>query len=473
VSENTNERLKSFIRRFTLYGVHGYKNLSVDFYPGATVIAAQNGAGKTTLLGALNAFLTRRFHRLASYSFSRLECLFEDTDEPIIINKEDLPLGSEAILTRINVVADEAGINPDMLSDFLASEYSPAKVFDTYRNHPIVRAIFYNTSHTWEGVKQNLDGLFKSQDSYFSDYLQSIKKQVHERMKDVSVIYLPTYRRVELPLLRSRKNSPRVSIRNTETSSPLLIDMAFGLGDVEQKLKDMFDDIEKTSNMEYRVLSAKMLGDMLRPASLQGSLNLIEELPDVGELSRFLTRLGRADEGLRDIFRDIEVLYSSGRIFEPEYSNLRWFLLRLKAVILKTRIKEQQIENFVEICNSFLEISNDEKVLTFDPKTLRVVIKNKWLPNGNVPFDALSSGEKQIISLMAKLYLDDGRKLILIDEPELSLSIPWQKKVLPSMLNSGAVAQLFAITHSPFIFDNELEANATELKISYFYGEEE
>ena len=71
---------------------------------------------------------------------------------------------------------------------------------------------------------------------------------------------------------------------------------------------------------------------------------------------------------------------------------------------------------------------------------------------------------------MAKIYLDDGIKIILIDESELWLSIPWQKKVLRSMLGSGTVAQLLAITHSPFIFDNELEANATQLEVTYFDG---
>lgn len=464
---------ESSIRRFTLYGVHGYKNLSVEFYPGATVIAAQNGAGKTTLLGALHAFLTRRFHRLASYSFSKLECHFVDALFPIIIRREDLPMGSDELLGRVNTIAEEAGISSESLSDFVSTEYSPTQSFDNFRFHAIPRAIYYNTSHNWDGTKQALDLLYKSQNSSFSENLHLIKAQLQERMKGVAVVYLPTYRRVELPLLRPNKSRARVAARTVEPTSPLLMDMVFGLGDVEQKLKDMFDEIEKISNIEYRTLSARMLGDMLKPAALQASVNYIEELPDVNELSKFLTRLGSADQGLMEIFTDIESLYSSGQIFQPDYSNLRLFLIRLKAVILKTRLKEQQIEGFVNICNDFLKMSNDEKSLTFDPKTLRVIIKNQWLEDGVVPFDALSSGEKQIISLMAKLYLDDERKIILIDEPELSLSIPWQKQVLPSMLKSGTVKQLLAITHSPFIFDNELEANATELEINYFHGEEQ
>lgn len=43
----------------------------------------------------------------------------------------------------------------------------------------------------------------------------------------------------------------------------------------------------------------------------------------------------------------------------------------------------------------------------------------------------LSSGEKQIVSIFSKLYLEsDEKSIIIIDEPELSLSLEWQKMLL-------------------------------------------
>ncbi|MGT3292290.1 AAA family ATPase [Yersinia enterocolitica] len=78
--------------------------------------------------------------------------------------------------------------------------------------------------------------------------------------------------------------------------------------------------------------------------------------------------------------------------------------------------------------------------------------------------DTLSSGEKQIISLFAMLYLKNDTNLaIFFDEPELSLSMEWQKTLLPDIVNSGKCNFLFCTTHSPFIFDNELIANTTDL----------
>ena len=161
----------------------------------------------------------------------------------------------------------------------------------------------------------------------------------------------------------------------------------------------------------------------------------------------------------------IQELYESGHINDTENKFLRYFLSQLSQVIDETRETELVVEQFVAICNSYLTLSSDEKSLTFDARTLRVVVENTWSKEP-ISLDDLSSGEKQIVSLMAHLHLSQRPKLVLIDEPELSLSIDWQRKVLPDIANSPSVVQLFAITHSPFVFDNELDKFAAPLKVS-------
>lgn len=76
---------------------------------------------------------------------------------------------------------------------------------------------------------------------------------------------------------------------------------------------------------------------------------------------------------------------------------------------------------------------------------------------------ALSSGEKQIVSLFSHLYLSGQKNsFVIIDEPELSLSVPWQKRLLPDILNK--CNGFIAVTHSPFIFDNELRTYVHSLE---------
>ena len=71
--------------------------------------------------------------------------------------------------------------------------------------------------------------------------------------------------------------------------------------------------------------------------------------------------------------------------------------------------------------------------------------------------------------MFSKIYLSDRNKrfIVLFDEPELSLSMIWQQQLLPDILNSKKCDFLLAVTHSPFIFDNELRNYAISLN-EYF-----
>ena len=91
------------------------------------------------------------------------------------------------------------------------------------------------------------------------------------------------------------------------------------------------------------------------------------------------------------------------------------------------------------------------------------IIRNK--DGREVELAQLSSGEKQIVSLFSKIYLEPNDKfIVLFDEPELSLSIFWQKKLLPDIIKSERCDFLLAVTHSPFIFENELNKNTLGLQ---------
>ena len=80
----------------------------------------------------------------------------------------------------------------------------------------------------------------------------------------------------------------------------------------------------------------------------------------------------------------------------------------------------------------------------------------------------LSSGEKQVVSIFSRLHLsDDLAYAIFFDEPELSLSIEWQRQLLADIYKSESCRFLFAATHSPFIYDNELDEFATTLRTQF------
>jgi predicted ATPase len=87
------------------------------------------------------------------------------------------------------------------------------------------------------------------------------------------------------------------------------------------------------------------------------------------------------------------------------------------------------------------------KALEFNPEFgLRVIADGQELPVG-----ALSSGEKQLLLLFCNLLpASRQRGLFLIDEPELSLNVKWQRQLVDSLLDlarSGRT-QFIMATHS-------------------------
>jgi len=65
----------------------------------------------------------------------------------------------------------------------------------------------------------------------------------------------------------------------------------------------------------------------------------------------------------------------------------------------------------------------------------------------------LSSGEKQILLILLRVFLLDGdESYVLLDEPENSLDISWQFELINMLVRLNPNAQYFITTHSPSIF---------------------
>jgi putative ABC transporter, ATP-binding protein len=70
-----------------------------------------------------------------------------------------------------------------------------------------------------------------------------------------------------------------------------------------------------------------------------------------------------------------------------------------------------------------------------------------------LPLYSLSSGEKQLLLILLMVFLTDEKdSVILIDEPENSLDISWQYKLINLLVDLNPDAQFFITTHSPSIF---------------------
>jgi len=71
----------------------------------------------------------------------------------------------------------------------------------------------------------------------------------------------------------------------------------------------------------------------------------------------------------------------------------------------------------------------------------------------SMEIEKLSSGEKQIFIILLTVLLQDQKQFVLIlDEPEISLHIDWQRILIDYILELNPNCQIIIATHSPTIF---------------------
>lgn len=105
-----------------------------------------------------------------------------------------------------------------------------------------------------------------------------------------------------------------------------------------------------------------------------------------------------------------------------------------------------RIEDFRSVINGLFQ--ETEKHIEIEGNKFNIVSKGQILP-----IDALSSGEKQILLIMLRVFLLEGKEsYVLLDEPENSLDISWQYKLIDMLTKLNPNAQFFITTHSPSIF---------------------
>lgn len=461
---------------FRIVGLHGYKDLSIEFHGPARIIIAENGAGKTTILSALNAFLRADFDKFRGLSFDSMECHFHGSEKPLVLRRAHIPsVGDPNSESRIQEWARFVGEEADEVRRAILS--LDEKDFSNFRSEPVLESIYYNSPLNAEEMIAGIRSIRADLDRNRSDELKILTQHIKEKVSGYEVLYLPTYRRVELPLaprevarvLRRVQHMPphleRQRLNQRSRSRGHQYPIQFGLADVEERLNEISSQIQRESSLGYRVISANIIDELLAAGRLAGVPGEAS-LPDIEALSLFFSRIGAAPVSSRSAERidAIKALYDSGDIYQDAYDDLRYFLAKLSRVVDQTKGLEKNIETFVEKVNDYFKTSADEKLLVYDATRMKVKVQNLWTQE-KVKFDDLSSGEKQVVSILAHLYLYTEKKIVLIDEPELSLSMDWQKRLLPDVINSPTCAQLLAITHSPFIFDNALDPFAGPLSI--------
>lgn len=453
---------KTQLESFQINGLFGRYVVTMEFNRGVNVFIGENGLGKTTILRCLYYVLKGKPNSLYEIPFDNIKVTFKDGKE-IILRKSSLQKyisKNDILITKndsLNLLVKRAvkdwmrlhGI--DRVESIIDGSFLLQDVVDDishFFNVPnyAVRNYLLNLYHNRLQPKTMANNEDKGQVTSFFKY---VNENINEE-----VIYLPTYRRIESAAF-SLPNSENISISNL---------MHFGMKDIKDNIDEVLNIIRFHSMQGYNHMTGILLSEYTKYETTDKNLRRKSIDPKIASI--VLDRLG--DEIDFESKEIILRLLDNKEIYNERYLYLQNLLQKLIASYKSLEQYDKQLFSFVYTCNHYF----NDKELRYDPSKLTVTLCLKTDDEKKIELSQLSSGEKQVVSLFSMLYLSsltipkqkNKKKILLIDEPELSLSMHWQRKLLPDIMNSGNCNMLVAVTHSPFIFDNEYDMFTRELR---------
>ena len=221
-------------------------------------------------------------------------------------------------------------------------------------HHPVLSDIYYQSPYSEEDIFEQLKEIEAELQQTRPEELKTLLSSIAAATNEFEVSYLPTYRRIEVPLKPTGKpvrgwrtvSPSRMRARRQPRGDVTGIGIQFALTDVSFRLNQLFDDIQRQSNFGYRSISANIIDELLGGLQL-GDRQSQAQLPDIDALAIFLARI-QSTESPDERSESIRDLYESGRIDNRSNRMLRYFLEKLSTVVDQTKELEAVIESFVD-----------------------------------------------------------------------------------------------------------------------------
>ncbi|MHA8018673.1 AAA family ATPase [Stenotrophomonas hibiscicola] len=464
------------LQRFAVFGLHGKFDVDIPIMDNRLILVGVNGLGKTTVVNLIYFLITEQWPKLIEADFERIEVTVNR--EPIILRRESVELRVAA--GRRHRKLFTARISNSGFSRELINRLTNHSSFDH-----LLSASKSSTERLSKEMARELRIPFNYMQRIVSDLRDFDAPDLFTAIEDdpamiqfseairasggAQTIYLPTYRRIEqdLKAIFSDLNDEDLRrITSRTEDSPLGANgnveiVNFGMQDVEEKISSELMSIRERTRGQLSSLTSQYLIDIIRNRADSISLEIFDKINDA-DVSAVLNRV--EDNSLSPTDKE-EVKAAIGRIKAGKQGDVRdkylaYYFSRVMDIYINLYESEEGIRKLSETCNRYFE----GKRLTYDDTTFSASISDT--DGGPLDWRMLSSGEKQVASLFTHLFLSRlDSHAVIIDEPELSLSVPWQKTLLPDILASQKCEMLIAVTHSPFVYANELDKYAVDLAL--------
>lgn len=411
------------IKKVLIEGFWGDRKVTLDFNDSINFLIGVNGSGKTTIINLIAASLNADFAILDKIQFKniRIDFFSEDGENQIYIKvekKEQENSPYSRIIFNIQSPLEKKLLKFDLNS--LEEE----NLFRTH-NEIIIshKAMLQSVRQVRRNISAILDEMINltwlsihrvnnnySRDREERNFESSIDKKINDLSSDLVKYF-------------------GVLDKNYSQEAD---------GFQKNVLLSLIDDKLNNTLSHYKDFDSEKEKDALRQVFLLFKLN---ERDFTSKLEKHFKKFEESRQMLHtknslDI-SGLASLVSTGRIHSvvQEWNSLN----EKKIAINKPKYTFlQEVNNLFQRKEIFINERNELFVKSQSGKILTL--------------NQLSSGEKQLLIILGQGLLQENKIHIYIaDEPELSLHIEWQEKLVSSIKNINPNAQIIFATHSPDI----------------------
>ncbi len=405
-----------FIRRLELESLWGHQDYDLHFHDDVNVIIGPNASGKTTLIKLLHDLISGNADRLVVMPFKNATVELASFDD------------GSARLLRVDRSEEKTTFRLDDQKISVPFGWSDDQRF-LFDSDP--------------------ERLRRRMPRKHYELLHTLRTMVRS-------VWLPVSRRLPISYEEDGARAPlhRRPLESVDESlSSLLNDLRNYAQTLNSRLADLRKDFQRHAleNILYDEKHDKFSHKSNATTLTEGDeRQLLQAYQDVGLSTTDMTARVRkhfnaAREAVKSLEQEKEGLDIDDVLVLP-------LIARTRALIgYAHELEERRLELFkpitlyAETVSGFL---SDKAVSVTGNGDLFVVPRRD--ESGPVDWRHLSSGEKQILILLTQALISSGTNTVYVaDEPELSLHVTWQEKLLKSLTSLAGRCQFIIATHSP------------------------
>lgn len=393
-----------------------------------TLLHGPNGVGKTVVLGMIDALLRRRLGYIRRIPFSRFFLEFHDGSTMEVAAPGKKSGGDPHYELKLSTQGQERLASVDELFpadqiaekiDYLRPHPENADVWIDMRNGEVLDAS--EVVSRYSEVRKHPD---EQDTKWFDIFLGHARAHFIEAQRLVRTDW-SSISRFHYP--RGLRREPTISAVDgcREHFRERIADTMVKYGRESQALDQSFPQ---------RLISAT---DELAVDKLK------EQMSDLDRKTEGLQRIGVLDETPTHPF-DVDSLGG----MDPS---------RIRVMTLYVRDTEQKLQVLDDLAKR-VRVLLDNVNQKYRHKKIELDREHGFVARSDtghvLPLRSLSSGEQQELVLHYDLlFRVRSNTIVLIDEPELSLHVAWQKRFLPDLLKIVELSNFDALvaTHSPYV----------------------